>query len=49
MGEECSVCGGLADEVEETYPESGNFILVIYRCRDCGHLGNISAVTNEDY
>jgi len=34
----CSVCGGIADEVEETYPEEGDFILVVYRCRDCGHL-----------
>ncbi|BAM69700.1 conserved hypothetical protein [Methanothermobacter sp. CaT2] len=34
----CSVCGGIADEVDETYPEEGDFILVIYRCRDCGHL-----------
>ncbi|MDI6701531.1 hypothetical protein [Methanothermobacter wolfeii] len=34
----CSVCGGMAEEVEETYPESGNFIMVLYRCTSCGHI-----------
>lgn len=34
----CTVCGGIAEEIEENYPESGNFILIIYRCRECGHL-----------
>jgi len=34
----CSVCGGMAEEVEETYPESGNYTTGLYRCTSRGHI-----------
>jgi len=33
----CSVCGGEAVEIEEEYTE-GDFIMITYKCKDCGHI-----------
>ncbi|GAB6056426.1 hypothetical protein HYG87_00215 [Methanobacterium alkalithermotolerans] len=33
----CSNCGKTSLEVEGSFQQAGNFIIVYYECPDCGH------------